>query len=306
MASIFAFVGAMLVGYVAIQKTMEMQISVVLNQVAIRMLPQLDFRYRNVRVSLWERAVRINGISIQSLGERESLRIERVSVSEVDWDTIFRLAQTGGMITLPRTVRVGFKGMHLTPRLLGAKPAALLKQLGYDDIELSMSSGFLFDRSAKIFGIDRMNVEIQEMGRLSFSVEVGDFPFPTDRDLIALSRDPKSEKPPVPEFADLTLRYGEIRYDDFSLVGRVDQMLKNEGMPGLAAVIESSTRLPASADGFVGQATAKLKKFIATPEQSIRLSTRPSEPLPFAAIGLEALLGPDKLAKRLDLRLDVN
>jgi hypothetical protein len=292
-------------GYVAAQKTLEMQATVVLDQVALKMMPALDLRYRNVRVSIWERAIRINGISINQLGEREALRIDRVSISDIDWETVARLLQTGGLPTLPKTVRIGFDGLHLTPRMLGAQGAAAIATLGYEEISLSMSSGFLFDRANKIFGIDRMTIEGRDMGRLSYSIQLGEFPFPTDRDLVAMSRNPKSERPTPPDVSELTFVTGEIRYDDFSLLGRIDKMLTQQGKPTLAQMTKMTERLPASAGSFMGDAAKKMNKFLSQPDQSLRISARPQQPLPISSLGLEALLGPEKLAKTLDLRIEV-
>ncbi|MES2962528.1 MAG: hypothetical protein V4760_01470 [Bdellovibrionota bacterium] len=307
LASIFAVVGSLLVGYVALEKMTELRIVVGLDQAARQMAEKVDFKYRNVRVSLWERAIRINGISLKAPNERDALRIDRVTVSELDWETIFRVAQTGGAPTIPRTIRMGVHGVHLTPRMLGAKPASFMKQLGYDEISLSLSTGFLFDRRKNIFGVDGMTIEVADMGRLKFSFQLGNVRMPTDGELLALKTNPDGPKPEPPDMKDATLRSAEISYHDLSLLGRIDQMLKNEGKPGLADLVQIGTRMPASAGGqFIADAVEKVNKFVSAPEQSIRISSQPLEPLPLDSLGLEVLLGPDKLAKKLNLQIDVN
>lgn len=305
LACVFAMVGAFLVGYVSLQKLAEAQIMLVLDYVSKSAADKTEFRYRNVRVSLWERAVRVNGISIRPVDEKEALRIDRVSLSEIDWDTVLRITQTGGAPTLPRTVRVGFNGMHLTPRLLGSKAAAKLKELGYDEIDLSMSMGLLLDRRRKIFGVDDLNVEVADMGRLSFSIELGNVDMPSDGELLAIKINPETAKAQVPDFEEITLRWASVRYDDLSLLGRIDQKMKSEGSPGLSSLIEIGSRLPASSDGFVAEAVGKFKTFVSAPDQTLEVSVRPADPMAFSSMGLEALAGPGQLAEKLNLTIEV-
>lgn len=305
LASVFAVVGAFLVGYVALEKMLEMQITIALHQASRKMQSTTEFTYRNVRVSLWERAVRINGISVRPPKEREALRIDRVSISGIDWETILRASQSGGAPTIPRTMRLGFEGLHLTPRMLGSKGANQLKQLGYEEIALSMSAGFLFDRRRKIFGIEDMNVELRDMGRLSFSVELGNVQMPSDGQLLAIKMNPETAKAQAPAMEDITLRSASLQYDDLSLIGRVDQLIKNSGGPGLAQMIEVGARMPAAEGSFMADAVKKIQAFVSSPEQSLRLSVQPNEPMPLDSLGLEVLAGPDKLAQKLNLKLEV-
>ena len=306
-ATALSLAGLLIVGVFVVQKVIEAAISENLTTAAAKNRDAGAFSHKNVRVSLLNRSIRINGIKIESKKADETFSVDQLSISELDTATFLKLL-AGAKIIIPSHARLGFKGLHLTPAMLGSKAEKEMSELGYDELAVSASVGISINRELKSFAFDNLTVEIANAGRLSASAAFEGVAIPSEEELANLKEKDMMKSENAMKLASAALKSFEVRYDDLSLISRIDKYGQSKGQPSFAVAAQSLSsrrgRGPASASPFMGDAIAKIQKFAEKPT-SISLKANPPQPLPMSEMGMSALFDPEGFANQLHLSLEV-
>lgn len=263
--------------------------------------------YRNVRVSFLRRSVSILGITLKPPGKETSVEVDKIQMSDLDFVTIGRMVMGERKPTMPGSVRLSVKGMHIGQDVMGEKASKQLQELGLDELNVSFSMGFKSDREAHSMAINDMNVELKDLGKISTSLEISHVELPTDEELanpqaLALTMSAR--------LMASSLHYAELRFVDQGLLKLVDADFKRQGKPSLSESAKFldmfTTRQPAQTSDFVSSAVPKVKAFLQN-GGSIALKAQPPTDLPFVQFANPMLLlDPEAIAKTIGLSVDAS
>jgi len=290
------------------QRSVEQKVRANLNRQIETHADDVEITYHKVKASFLSRKVSVNGIEFTPLKNNPkqlSLKIDSVEVSDLDTETVIRMALNSKQPTLPKSVRIGIVGMHFTPELLGEKASAFLSDFKYNELNLSIALGLRFNREAQTARLDDMGMEIAEMGKISTTWEVSHIELPTDEQL---ANPEEAKKLFASQARSIALHYADIKYADLGFLKRLDDYNKAKGKPSLAQsaqqIAQMMGRSPAKLS-FVNEAIPKIQDFL-TNGGTIALKSQPPKDPPLVELADPmGLLDPNAFASKIGLTIDV-
>lgn len=220
---------------------------------------------------------------------------EKVALREI---VLADYAQTA---KVPLSMTLGLHGMDIDPKSLPDQDARDgLARLGYDKLSLNFDLSYAHSPEAKRLSIKQASVGGENVGRLSFSVDLAEVDAAGMEDpAVALAVAQKA-----------MLESAELRYDDASLAGRLLKVAAEEAQMDesqfkamlLAQLAEAGAQAPASP--LTKQALDSATAFVTDPK-SLSLRLKPTPPLPVGVFVLAAQ-DPYSLAQALGASVSAN
>ncbi len=300
--------GLLVVGVTVGQHQVERKIKTQLNRQIAKHSDRVTITYRNVKANFFSRNVAVNDITVTPLTDNPkdlTLKIDRFELSDLDNETIVHMAMDSGKPRLPKTMRLGVIGLHLTADLLGEKASAALSEYNYSELNMSLAMGLQFDRENRKMRFDDIGLQIADLGKLSTTWDFSQVTLPSDDQL----SDPQALKDLSSHWKEVALHYADIKYTDMGLLARLDTKLKNQGKPSLAQGAEQLAqmmgRTPAKLS-FLNDAVPKLKDFL-TNGGAIALKAAPVKDQTLVELANPmALMDPNAFATQIGLSIDVS
>jgi hypothetical protein len=300
--------GFVVIGMTLGQHSIERKIKAGLDQQISKHSEDAIVTYRNVKASFITRKISVNGIQYTSLKNNPkelTVKIDHVEISDLDMDTIIHMATNSKAPILPKSMRVGVSGVHLTAELLGEKAAQQLAEFQYTELNLSVAMGVKIDRAAKTVRLDEMGLEIADLGKLSTTWDFNSVELPSDEQL---AHPDQFKEAFANKWKSAALHYADFKYVDLGFLKRFDRANQAKGKPSLAQSAEQLAQMmgrsPAKLS-FVNDAIPKIKDFL-TNGGTIALRSKPAKDQPLVELANPmAFLDPNGFATQIGLSVEV-
>jgi hypothetical protein len=307
-ASGLALVGTLMISVTFAQSYLERRIRHVVDESIAKNAEKVDVTYKNVKVSLLSRKIDINGIHIHELtgSKNFEMDVDKFEMSDIDSATLLRMATDPQHKTLPSSLRIGALGMHFTPAILGDKGSKEIADLGYQELNVSMSLGLKMNRKEKTFRFDDVNLDVADLGKISTTWAFSQIEMPSDEEL----QHPETLQAVMKDrIKNIAFHYADLRFEDHSLISRIDDKMKKSGKPplsesvkGLSGIIQSRT--PAKL-AFLNDAFPKVQDFLSK-GGAIALKAAPATDVTFVQLANPMnLMDPNAFAAQLGLSIEV-
>ena len=294
------------------QYSIEQKIKAKIDQQIAKHADVATVTYRSVKASFLSRKVSVNGIQFTPLkgnSKELTVKVDHLEISDLDRDTLIHLATNSNKPTLPKSMRVGVRGVHLTTDILGEKAGLALADFKYKELNLSFAMGFKVDREAKTVRFDDIGLEIADLGKISTTWDLSGVELPTDEQLAhpeQLTDQMKNEF--KNKWMAAALHYADLKYTDLGFLKRLDESNKAKGKPSLAksaeVLAQMMGRTPAKLN-FVNEAIPKIQDFL-TNGGTIALTSKPPKDQTLVELANPmALLDPNAFATQIGLSVEV-
>ncbi len=272
-----------LLAYFGTRTWMEYRMAGVVDRQLALLPGQMDVRYDGIRVKLFQRTLRLEGVRISLSPDEPAIYLQALVLHRIDRDN-----------PIPHEVEIEVRGFD--QRLAGSRlPLAdMLQAHGYDRLRGSAYLHYRYVPEERRLELPRLRLTLHELGEL---VTEGRWPQHRPAGL------------PLMDWRvvdSLALDFLELSYQDEGLVPRILQRSAYEqGMlsTSLASNIVAEMEWSAAdfSDERLDASVRALRLFLLDPQVLIRLRLDPEEPKPLGELRDLVLVDPPRAA--LELRL---
>lgn len=268
--------------YFGTRAWMEYRLAAVVDRQLALLPGQVDVEYRNVRVKLFQRTLRLDEVRISLSPEEPPIHLEALVLHRIDRDN-----------PIPHDLEVEIRGLDQVLRGSRVPLAGLLESHGYERLQGSAFLHYRYRPEHRRLEVPRLRLSFEGLGEL---VVEGAWPQHRPAGL------------PIMDWRvldSLALERLQLTYRDEGLVPRLLQRAAyRQGMQpaSLAANIIAEMEWSAAdfSDERLDASVRALRLFLADP-QRIRLELDPGDPQPLGELWDLALVDPPRAA--LELRL---
>jgi hypothetical protein len=307
----------------------EKEVAKRLNKVLNAASAVAEVKYGKLKVHLLSREVVISDITIQSSVSNHQSRVSSVRIGGFDFGYVYSMAL--GKIEFakdfPKTSYAEIRGFEVPIDLLPQVISQNLQQLGYESLDANFFARVDYSQSSEILSY-RLKAGFDQMGEVGFHVELGDVSLEEFMAREQAGFAVEQAGADLGPLMSVSLRRFEIRYDDDSIVPRLNYWLyQNQkttlghefkklrasllpgtagGEPGrqVASLGEGSSPGPAS-DPMMEMTIESIEKFLENPK-SISFVMAPPEPVPIMRLAPMAAMEPQKMISYLNIQVLVN
>lgn len=276
-------VGGGLVGYQAyVEQQAEQRI-----EAAVRELPpNVKVEYGEVEVGLLGQDLAVKDVQLV-IGDGNPIRIAEIQLLDVDPDH-----------EPPNFLHAKALGIRQDLAAMDDQQAAMLRKLGYEQIQGSYEVHYHYEPQTKVFNLKELRGELENMGSLALRVQLENF---------------ELENPAVAagtEFPEFSVDELVLSYRDDSLLRRVIEQGAQERGVTEAEFVENvlqdiDAQTAGLQDPFFVKVRDTLKEFIRNPG-TLTVTANPPQPVPVMEIVASAMVRPADLPQELNLDISTS
>ncbi|MBU1247738.1 MAG: hypothetical protein KKB70_03495 [Proteobacteria bacterium] len=276
--------GLLLAAYLSLTVTATAVAEMKVKEFFAGMQDVVSTEYGAVEVSLFDMSATVKDLRMEIVGGAG------FSIEE------FELTRFEQQDNLPVAVTVAARGVRISLDQEALTDTTLeLREMGYDTLALDYSMDFDYDRKSREFRLDDLTMCVREAGELSIRLRLSNV------DLAALMQG-------GPGIMFLAVDYGELRYEDHSLLKRILESIAREEQTGVEEVVatlekgmvEQEAQAKEVGDEFTIAVLAAFRGFLHAPT-AIAVRVEPPEPVAF--MQLMAMEDPLEVLQALNLNV---
>jgi preprotein translocase subunit YajC len=243
----------------------------------------VDLKYGKAKVDLIGWNTHLKNVTISPAGTKAATQVEDVIIYDLDREK-----------EIPTHLHIAFKGLNMeVNRDNFGDGAENLQRMGYKKIQGSLEIGYDYDLEKKAFHLKTFRVGAEDVGHVSAEVRLSNIDL-SSVDVFSF----------LLSFPQILLHNAELRYEDDSLVSRMQKLAAEEQGKSVDELVKEMTdaidkEIENEENKFTKDALKAVKKFIKDPDE-IKIVISPKEPV---SAGIIQKTDPKALPELLNIEI---
>lgn len=249
--------------------------------------PEIDVKYETCKVSLFKKSVSLENVDISGSFFKEPLRIEKITVENIDRKNSF-----------PHYAKISVRNGTIPVVNFPGELRYVMDLLGYQNkISFNSSLDYFFDSEKRDFSLKAFHLDVLDAGVLDVSLKLTEIPdFGNIKGLESL----------LFKVLSIKLGSGKIIYEDKGFYKRMVNAIaryKHLSPEVVRKKIKSKINREFGNDAVSNMIKNAFLKFVENPER-LKVEFHPEKPVSIGTILFN--LGTDVMVKELNLRVEAN
>lgn len=243
----------------------------------------VDVKYDKAKLDLLGWNHHLQDVTVSSIGTGAKTKIDDIIIYKIDEEN-----------EIPVRLHVAFKGIHLEVNAENfGSGAEDLNKMGYKTIKGELQMDYEYDKEKKAFHLNTFRVGADDVGHINAECHISN-----------IDLDPENMAFLLFSFPGILIHNAELRYEDDSLIPRLQKAAADQQGKTVDEVIEELTEeidkeIDKADNKFTEDALKAVKKFVKDPDK-IRIIISPKDPV---SLGRIQETDPQKLPELLNIKI---